>query len=144
MAKDTERFSKRGDAILKIANCYLKLNQLSEAEKVLQGNITDGNDNFKGLTMLRQVYWKQSRHEDALEIFKRLLNLDMDNISLWKNVILLSKRLQKKNDVKLYLQKLTKYFSEKKHGDLKLSLLYESLSLEGECERLWKDFECGK
>ena len=133
-------FPERGDAILKIANCYLKLNQLSEAEKVLQGNITDGNDNFKGLTMLRQVYWKQSRHEDALEIFKRLLNLDMDNISLWKNVILLSKRLQKKNDVKLYLQKLTKYFSEKKHGDLKLSLLYESLSLEGEMRKALERF----
>ena len=43
------------------------MNRLSEAEVLLQESIVESDDDIKGLTMLRQVYWKQ-RHEDSLEI----------------------------------------------------------------------------
>ena len=110
---------EREEALLKIANCYLKLNRLSEAEKLLQSNMNESDENFKGLTMLRQVYWKQSRHEDALEIFKRLLNLDLNNVSLWKNVITLSARLSRHDDVRIYLERLEKHFLKQEFGELK-------------------------
>lgn len=131
---------ERRDIVLKIANCYLKLNRLSEAENLLQTNMNDSDENFKGLTMLRQVYWKQSRHEDALEIFKRLLNLDLQNVSLWKNVITLSARLSRHEDVRIYLQRLNKQFLKQEFGQLKLALIYQSLSLESKMRNALEEF----
>ena len=131
---------EREEALLKIANCYLKLNRLSEAEKLLQSNMNESDENFKGLTMLRQVYWKQSRHEDALEIFKRLLNLDLNNVSLWKNVITLSARLSRHDDVRIYLQRLEKHFLKQEFGELKLAQIYQSLSLEDKMRSVLDEF----
>ena len=80
--------------------------------------------------MLRQVYWKQARHEDSLEIMIRLLNLDLDNIGLWKNVITLSARLARHEEVDIYTQRLMKHFSKKEFGSLKIALTYQALSME--------------
>ena len=52
---------------LKIANCYLRMNRLDEAEQILNMTLSKGGDQFRSLSILRQVYWKQSRHDDALE-----------------------------------------------------------------------------
>ena len=63
----------------RIKNCKLspKDEQIEEAEVLLQESIVENSDDIKGLTMLRQVYWKQARHEDSLEIMIRLLNLHL-------------------------------------------------------------------
>ena len=115
----------------KIANCLLKLNRLNEAEALLQESIHENSEDVKGLTMLRQVYWKQARHEDSLEIMIRLLNFDLDNISLWKNVITLSARLARHEEVKIYTERLEKYFGKQEFGALSIALTYQSLSMEG-------------
>lgn len=115
----------------KIANCLLKLNRLNEAEALLQESIHDNSEDIKGLTMLRQVYWKQARHEDSLEIMIRLLNFDLDNISLWKNVITLSARLARHEEVGIYIERLEKYFGKQEFGSLSIALTYQSLSMEG-------------
>ena len=115
----------------KIANCLLKLNRLNEAEALLQESIHENSEDVNGLTMLRQVYWKQARHEDSLEIMIRLLNFDLDNISLWKNVIMLSARLARHEEVKIYTERLEKYFGKQEFGSLSIALTYQSLSMEG-------------
>ena len=120
----------RPELVSKIANCLLKMNRLSEAEVLLQESIVENSDDIKGLTMLRQVYWKQARHEDSLEIMIRLLNLDLDNIGLWKNVITLSARLARHEEVDIYTQRLMKHFSKKEFGSLKIALTYQALSME--------------
>lgn len=124
----------------KIANCLLKLNQLGEAEVLLQSSILENKDDVKGLTMLRQVYWKQSRHEDSLEIMIRLLNLDLNNISLWKNVIMLSSRLARTDDVRIYTERMKKHFAKQEYGSLQLSLAYQSLSIETEVRAFLSSF----
>lgn len=124
----------------KIANCLLKLNRLGEAEALLQESIVGNKDDIKGLTMLRQVYWKQSRHEDSLEIMIRLLNLDLNNISLWKNVITLSSRLARTDDVRIYSERMKKHFSKQEFGSLKVAQVYQSLSIEIEMRKSLSSF----
>ena len=72
----------RPDSNFKIANCYLKLNRLEDAEEVLKDSMRGDSDNFTGLTLLRQIYFKQARHEDVLEIFKRLVAQEPSRIDL--------------------------------------------------------------
>ena len=131
---------KKEGIISKIANCLLKLNRLNEAEALLQESILDNSEDIIGLTMLRQVYWKQSRHEDSLEIMIRLLNLDLENITLWKNVITLSARLARFEEVEIYSERLKKHFGKKEFGALKVALTYQSLSMESEMRKSLDEF----
>ena len=131
---------EKGELTTKIANCLLKLNKLNEAEALLQESIHDNSEDIKGLTMLRQVYWKQARHEDSLEIMIRLLNFDLENISLWKNVIALSARLARKEEVEIYIQRLKKYFGKQELGSLNIALTFHSLSMEGPMRDSLDDF----
>ena len=131
---------KKEGLISKIANCLLKLNRLNEAETLLQESILDNSEDIIGLTMLRQVYWKQSRHEDSLEIMIRLLNLDLENITLWKNVITLSARLARFEEVEIYSERLEKYFGKQKYGALKVALTYQSLSMESQMRKSLNEF----
>ena len=129
----------RPNITTKIATCHMKLNRLDLAEKTLNEAMVVDNDDINGLTILRQVYWKQSRHEDALEIFKRLLNLDINNTSLWKNVIS-SSRLSRLQDVQTYLDRAEKHFQKSVQGDLELALIYENLHFELKMREHIEDF----
>lgn len=130
----------RPDVVFKIANCHMKLNQLDKAEDILRLGMKGDSDNVKGLTLLRQVYWKQSRHEDALEIFKRLLSNDPSRTDLWSNVISLSVRLSNVQESEKYLEKAEKHFGESTNGKLQLSLLFNSLQLEDKTRKYLFDF----
>ena len=130
----------RTDIPFKIANCHIKLNQLIKAEEILRSGMRGDSDNITGLTLLRQVYWKQSRHEDALEIFKRLLSNEPSRIDLWSNVISLSVRLSNITDSEKYLEKAEKHFSGSITGSLQLSLLFNSLHLETKTKQYLNEF----
>jgi len=130
----------RQDIPFKIANCHIKLNQLGKAEEILRLGMKGDSDNITGLTLLRQVYWKQSRHEDALEIFKRLLSNEPSRIDLWSNVISLSVRLSNITESENYLKKAEKHFSGNLIGKLQLSLLFNSLHLEEKTKKYLNEF----
>jgi ABC-type polysaccharide/polyol phosphate transport system ATPase subunit/glycosyltransferase involved in cell wall biosynthesis/lipopolysaccharide biosynthesis regulator YciM len=125
---------------LKIANCYLRMNRLDEAEQILNMTLSKGGDQFRSLSILRQVYWKQSRHDDALEIFKKLLTLDSDNTALWKNVISLSARLSRDEEVTIHLNRLENHFGKQEYGALNIALVYESLSMESKMRTMLSKF----
>ena len=125
---------------LKIANCFLKLNKLDEAEKILNETLSEGGDQFRSLSILRQVYWKQSRHDDALEIFKKLLMIDQGNIALWKNVISLSARLSRDEEVAAHINRLENLFGKQEYGTLNIALVYESLSMESKMRMALSQF----
>ena len=120
----------RPDSNFKIANCYLKLNRLEDAEEVLKDSMRGDSDNFTGLTLLRQIYFKQARHEDVLEIFKRLVAQEPSRIDLWAKVISLSVRLARNDEAEAYLKRVERHFRKEKYGSLQLSLLYESFQME--------------
>ena len=69
----------------------------------------------------------------------RLLNLDLENITLWKNVITLSARLARFEEVEIYSERLEKYFG-KKYGALKVALTYQSLSMESQMRKSLNEF----
>ena len=121
---------QRLDSNYKIANCYLKMNQLEEAEEVLKESMRGDSDNFTGLTLLRQIYFKQARHEDVLEIFKRLVSQEPNRIDLWANVISLSVRLSQSKEADRQLSRAEKHFQKLKFGNLQLALLYDSFQME--------------
>lgn len=130
----------RMDIPFKIANCHIKLDQLDKAEEILRSGMKGDSDNVTGLTLLRQVYWKQSRHEDALEIFKRLLSNEPSRTDLWSNVISLSVRLSNIKESEKYLNNAEKHFSGSINGSLQLSLLFNSLHLEVKTKQYLNEF----
>ena len=123
---------QRKDSNYKIANCHLKMNQLEEAEEVLKDSMRGDSDNFTGLIFSRQIYFKQARHEDVLEIFKRLVSQEPNRIDLWANVIFLSVRLSQIEEADRQLSRAEKHFKKLKYGNLQLALLYDSFQMEDE------------
>ncbi|MDV7341706.1 sulfotransferase [Terasakiella sp. A23] len=117
-----------------LANCHLALDNMAKAEELAEKSITVANPHANGFNILGIIYLRQDKIDQAEEIFKKALSLNMLSLDLAFNTLQFCETHNQPEKALEIYESLPKAFQDNSQIQLQLSIL----------KRRAKDFKTAK